>query len=75
MEELITQQLAQFVDLGERIETFSLFTIAVTIAEVGVDFFVNSKRNYPETLTNFAIAIVYDLIDKTDMIFFSVEKL
>jgi hypothetical protein len=65
MEELITQQLSQFANLGDRIEAFSLFTIAVNIAEVGVDFFVGLKRNYRESFANFAIAIVYDSIENT----------
>jgi sterol desaturase/sphingolipid hydroxylase (fatty acid hydroxylase superfamily) len=65
MEELITQQLSQFTEIGDRIETFAIFTIAVTIAEVGVDFFANLKRNYRETFANFGVAIVYNIVENT----------
>ncbi len=65
MEELITQQLSQFTEIGDRIETFAFLTIAITIAEVGVDFLVNFKRNYPETLANFGVSIIHDAIDNT----------
>jgi hypothetical protein len=58
MEELINQQLSQFTNISDRLETFSLFTIAITIAEVGVDFLANLKRNYSESFASFAIAIV-----------------
>ena len=46
-------------------EQFSVVMLAIVIVEVGIDWIAHQSRDYRETITNFAIGIVYEILSST----------
>jgi sterol desaturase/sphingolipid hydroxylase (fatty acid hydroxylase superfamily) len=65
MSNYISQEMTNFSSLNHYLEQFAILMLAITMAEIIIDYFFNQKRDYKETAINIGIGIVHDLLSNT----------
>lgn len=56
--------------ITQHLEQFAILMLVIIVVEVAIDFVANQRRDYRETMANFAVGIVHELLSDTIAIVF-----